>query len=390
METYSTVKHEWIIKLRYLAVCFQLFLLAPGVYVGYVDRTSIPIYLVTCFFLIFISSRFIIKKIPLLSSITIHLIIDILAFTLMISISGRMENPFWPLIYIHAGIAAILLNPGQSKYYIPFLFGAMLSIHIASYSFHSAIVYTIIPQWIILFVAWFLTRIIGHSLIKQRQQLMLLKESELKLQKQKSLGGLSAGFLHELGTPLNTIRLKVDKLLGEDPLSRQVQTIDKALGQCESIVSNLNIAQHEVAENLLEVLDINILIKEISQQEMNNHKDISIEYDLTDNLKAKVSRVRFTLIFKVLIDNAIEANTTHIKVTTSQSNDLTEIKVLDNGPGFSEFILQEFGSPYISTKGRGRGLGLFSSVLSIESMGGQLNITNTTEGGEVRISLLSH
>lgn len=199
-------------KLRWIALFFQSIILIPAVKVGYVIPENIPFYLIFLFIVLLSNLDLVSKFFPRHKALLIHLSIDLCCFTGLIFLSGKMENPFWPLIYLHAGVAAILLNPKEEYYFIPLLTSSMLTIHLASYSFHTALLYVIVPQWIILMTTWALTRSLGITLLRQSEKLTRLEKKDQKIQKLKSIGSLSAGILHELGTPLNTLRIKVDKL----------------------------------------------------------------------------------------------------------------------------------------------------------------------------------
>jgi two-component system sensor histidine kinase RegB len=90
-----------------------------------------------------------------------------------------------------------------------------------------------------------------------------------------------------------------------------------------------------------------------------------------------------------VIDNAAEASPDWIGVTASREGDALVLDIADRGPGFSPEMLDGFGHPYRSTKGRaGGGLGLFLLVNVLRKMGGAAQATNRPDGGaNVRIRL---
>src|SRR3546814_15517590 len=58
------------------------------------------------------------------------------------------------------------------------------------------------------------------------------------------------------------------------------------------------------------------------------------------------------------------------------------IEIADRGPGFSPEMLENFGQPYRSTKGRpGGGLGLFLLVNVLRKLGGGASVANRDAGG---------
>ena len=377
MKDFEQVKIYWLTRLRWLAIILQSVLLIPAVHVGYVEKQNIPFYLAVTFILVLVNIQKIWTKIRFTNSLTYQLNIDLIAFICLILLSGKMENPFWSLIYIHAGIGAILLRAGHSAYYLPTLILGMLSVHISSYSFHSALLYTIIPQWIILITAWSLTRIIGISLIKQREKLNQLEKQNLKIQKLKSIGALSAGILHEIGTPLNTIRLKTDRLQNRQKYNEaDIQILDKALTQCEETISKLNSAQQEVEGKIIETINISHYLMHLNKKWETEFSGLKIHLETQNDFLCKIAKVNLSIVLNVFLENSLEANATKAFINISKSEDFIILNYNDNGEGFSDFILENFGAPYTSTKGRGRGLGLFSSLISIESMGGSMKISN--------------
>jgi two-component system sensor histidine kinase RegB len=60
------------------------------------------------------------------------------------------------------------------------------------------------------------------------------------------------------------------------------------------------------------------------------------------------------------------------------------IEIADRGPGFSAEMIERFGQPYSSTKGRpGGGLGLFLLVNVLRKLGGSASVANRDTGGAV-------
>jgi two-component system sensor histidine kinase RegB len=91
-----------------------------------------------------------------------------------------------------------------------------------------------------------------------------------------------------------------------------------------------------------------------------------------------------------VLDNALEA-APHglLRIIASGEEDTLTLRVQDEGPGFTPQMLQRFGKPYESSKGRpGGGLGLFLSVNVARTLGGRIEARNRPGGGaEVIITL---
>jgi two-component system sensor histidine kinase RegB len=87
-----------------------------------------------------------------------------------------------------------------------------------------------------------------------------------------------------------------------------------------------------------------------------------------------------------LIENAVGFASAEVSVAANWSREKVEVRIADDGPGFSAAVLQRLGEPYISDRsaarradgesGGGLGLGLFISKALLERTGAELSISN--------------
>jgi two-component system sensor histidine kinase RegB len=82
-----------------------------------------------------------------------------------------------------------------------------------------------------------------------------------------------------------------------------------------------------------------------------------------------------------LLDNAAEVSTSGVKLFASRADEGLQLTVSDSGPGFTAAQLATIGKPYQSSKGVGRGLGLFFAAALARRLGGRLTASNRAEGG---------
>ena len=88
-----------------------------------------------------------------------------------------------------------------------------------------------------------------------------------------------------------------------------------------------------------------------------------------------------------VLDNALEASPDWVGLTVVHDGETLTLSVRDRGPGFAREMLERFGKPYQSSKGRpGGGLGLFLVVNVVRKLGGRVAADNPPEGG-ARVSL---
>ena len=110
-------------------------------------------------------------------------------------------------------------------------------------------------------------------------------------------------------------------------------------------------------------------------------------FEFNDRFGADVAIVSDPALRQVIgnvIDNAAEVSPEWIGLAASRDGDTAVIEVADRGPGFGPTMLEGFGQPYRSTKGRpGGGLGLFLLVNVLRKLGGWASAENRDTGGAV-------
>lgn len=123
---------------------------------------------------------------------------------------------------------------------------------------------------------------------------------------------------------------------------------------------------------------------------------IDFYFDPVPNLPdLKIDKVHIQQVILSLARNAIEvmkqAKTCEPKIiieTTIQSNNMLEISIIDNGPGFDVTFAEKLFEPHFTTKVGGVGLGLTQSMGIIKEHNGILTINlNASVGACAKISL---
>ena len=89
----------------------------------------------------------------------------------------------------------------------------------------------------------------------------------------------------------------------------------------------------------------------------------------------KIDRtLEITYGLRNFIGNAVKYSKSFVDISLESNNKITEVKVCDDGPGFSEDILDVLGEPYIRSKDKiistksGLGLGTFIGKTLLERM----------------------
>ena len=208
---------------------------------------------------------------------------------------------------------------------------------------------------------------------------------------------------HEVKNPLTPIQLSAERLQlrflnklppeDKDVLDRATQTI---ISQVENLKTLVNaFSDYAKAPELKrEAGGLNQLIKNSVDLYFVSNAGIDFTLDLIEPEPIMfIDKVRFSQLLTNLIKNSQESATSNnIKITikTSISKSIDNVLILrlsDNGPGFSEKIMEHLFEPYETTKTGGSGLGLAIVKKIVEEHGGNIKAYNDETGAVIEISL---
>jgi hypothetical protein len=227
-----------------------------------------------------------------------------------------------------------------------------------------------------------------------------------------SLGGMSAGIVHELNQSLNTIKMGSEFL--SMMVSQKAAVKTAQLSKIATEISNQVDRASEIINRLRtfgqrpdfkkEPIDVNEPVREVIA--MVRHQltvdSIAVELDLADTLppvwghKNRLAQVIFNLV-----TNACEAIDARKKITddgdrhviricTSCEGDRIIVTVSDTGIGIARKNLGRILEPFFTTKavGQAKGLGLSISNEIIRDFGGLLKVSSEPMQGAIfKISL---
>ena len=223
----------------------------------------------------------------------------------------------------------------------------------------------------------------------------------IKAQRDAAWGEVARRLAHEIKNPLTPIQLSaerirrryLDKIEKDDReiLDRATRTITQ---QVESMKSMVN-AFSDYAQPVISRprrLDINMLIRDITELHVAHLTRIRFLFDLADDLPLVMTDpAGIRQVLNNLIINASDAlgdKGGELKLSTRidyAKDNLLVLELQDNGPGFPAELLDRIFEPYVTTKTSGSGLGLPISRRIIEENGGTMRATNLPEGGAVVI-----
>ncbi|MBL8675460.1 MAG: ActS/PrrB/RegB family redox-sensitive histidine kinase, partial [Rhodospirillales bacterium] len=208
-------------------------------------------------------------------------------------------------------------------------------------------------------------------------------------QRMASLGALAAAAAHELGSPLSTISVVTREMQREvevdDPLRADVDLLVDQSERCREILTRLTVDPAVDVSDAYSVVPVPALV-ESAVAPWAVGASVSVVYlampadELAPALPPVMVRgPEFVQGIANLAHNAMGFAKREVTLTTRWSRDWVEIAVADDGPGFSEPLLEDVGSPFISTR-RGveghMGLGTFIAKTLLERTGATVKFGN--------------
>ncbi len=241
---------------------------------------------------------------------------------------------------------------------------------------------------------WFAANWLINELRSLNKKLHSLLEYSQRVNNFRSLGLLTSGICHELSTPLNTTLLKISSLSrSTEATSDRKKDLDIALSnleKCSKSLKDLNQTIHHLDGDFSEETSD---IKEVLNHTINEYrKSSSLEININKCPDSAIVKLPKLILIRSIIDifdNAKEAGASRLdfNFNMSSNSDVLFIIVNDNGSGFNESIINELGSPFITTKQNGTGLGLYQLKNTIQYIGGSVIFDNVNSGSQIKLKV---
>jgi signal transduction histidine kinase len=229
----------------------------------------------------------------------------------------------------------------------------------------------------------------------QREVMRLRTEVESKdreLERRRrlaSLGELAAGVAHEVRNPLGAMRLYSGllrtQLAEPGPALELIEKIDAGIRAIDCVVQDaLALAPRggKLTQRPLRPIieDAHELCRPALAA---RHVKLLKRYELPE-VTVFADDAALQRVFVNLIVNAAQASPTNgtVRVEVAGGHEApVEVRVLDEGPGLPEEIIEKVFDPFFTTKESGSGLGLTIAHRLVEAHGGSLAALNRPEGG---------
>ncbi len=328
------------------------------------------------------------------------LALDALALTAQLYFSGGATNPFTTLYLLHVILGAVLLEAWATWAIVAlttFCFVMLLSFNrpiiasgLSDQAFFDLFLMGMLLGIVLdaLLLVTFVGRI-NANLRRHDARLAELRQRAAEETHIVRMGLLASGAAHELGTPLATLDVilgdwrRMPIFAGNPELAQELEDMRGEVRRCKSIVTGVLMSAGEARGGEVRVSTLRAFMDEVAGEWRATRGDQALVYE-TDLVAKTPIAAESTLkqVIHNVLDNALEASPGAVRLRVGASEGWLRIEVDDDGPGFTDETLENFGAPYNSTKGRaGGGLGLFLVVNVLRKLGGAARAENRPEGG---------
>jgi len=351
---------------------------------------------------------FIYKKTQLSDrSAFIFLVIDILQLSILLYLTGGVNNPFVIFLLIPSVFSSSNLN-FKTNYSLVFLTSVLIifltfyskdlpgpisdHFHISPY-YHYSITLSLI---IALFFLNYFAMLFGKQSRLRKEALAKMEEVMATEHEILSLGGQAAAAAHSLGTPLSTIKIITQDLIkqfkGHKEVEKDIELLSSQVERCNEILKRLTL--NPIEED--DFIEINFTMKDYLIEIISSFKEISkknfiFNFDQYSNVKKITKSIEIVYGLRNFIGNANKFSKKTVYINLKSDSEMTEITIEDDGVGYPKDVLSKIGEPYLRSNENqeksksGLGLGLFIGKTLLEKNFASIDFRNsqTRSGAEV-------
>lgn len=238
-------------------------------------------------------------------------------------------------------------------------------------------------------------RLEATAALARAEEARRLSAQLARLDRQQSLGVMSASFAHELNQPLTSIvnyaeHLQNQHRLGklDDPSTPQVlkDMADSGL-RASAIVRRIR-SFIQPAALKTERIDLRHVVEEVCglvAPEARRHNIQLIKAALLQPVWVQADAVQMSQVLFNVVRNAMESvalgPVREIRLALKQQDGQAQLSVQDTGPGLSQEAAAQAGDPFYTTKITGLGMGLSISKTILALFGGGLSLSSAPGQG---------
>jgi two-component system sensor histidine kinase RegB len=325
------------------------------------------------------------------------LIYDVLQLSLLLFLTGGLENPFSMLFLAPVMISAASLSP-----YRTLLLGICTGLSATTLVFFHLplpwmpgqelqlpFLFTL-GVWVAIISGMAFTGVYASRVAEEARQLSdALAATELVLAREQHLSqldGLAAAAAHELGTPLATISVIATELaraIGPNsPHTDDVTLLREQAQRCRAIMAKLT---ELPSAGPFDHMPLSNILEEVAAP----HRNFGVAIDVAmQEPNSPVGARNPGILYGLgnLLENAVDFAQERVEVTADWNADNVIVTISDDGPGFAPEVMDRIGEPYVRSSRRrrmnagsettGLGLGFFIAKTLLERSGASVEFEN--------------
>jgi len=332
-----------------------------------------------------------------------QMLLDVAVLTVLLYFSGGSTNPFisyylvilticaatlpWSYTWCMAG-ATFVAYSSLLFFYRPL----MLPGHdMAAMSHGRFFNLHVLGMWLTflisaLLITYFVVKM-AQAIRQQEADLAAQRETTLHDEQLLAVATLAAGTAHELGTPLSTISVLVGEMqhdyAGNDALQGDLEMLESQLQNCKQSMRkmvnkfSMDAQEHNIAQ------PVTTYLEEVLERWRLMRPDSRDQYRVLSEAPVPLLMVDETMGQAImnLLNNAVDASPERIDIELQWDQQNMQLSVRDYGTGIAPELAEKLGEPFVTTKRKGLGLGLYLSHATVRRFAGRLTQYNHDEGG---------
>jgi len=338
---------------------------------------------------------------------------DALQLTMLLAVTGGLNNPFCLMLIAPATVAAANLPTRYGVLVVAVSMGSALALAFWALplpwqpgeTFVLPQIYRLGFLGAILIGIVFTSGYTWRAALESARMEQALAATQAVLEKEhrlSALGGLAAAAAHELGTPLGTIQVVAKEMLHglkpDNPLYEDAQLLVSQSQRCREILRNLS-AKPETRDSIYDGVSLRTFFEAAAAPYARAGKTIQLEIAAAAGVDPDALVIRrrpeWLHALSAFIENASDFARSQVVVRVEVQKAFVRLSVEDDGPGFAPDILSRLGEPYVSSRSyhaenaqgidakghTSMGLGLFIAKTLCEHTGAVVSFGNLDRGG---------
>ncbi len=224
------------------------------------------------------------------------------------------------------------------------------------------------------------------TLVTDVTELKLMEREMVRLDRLNLVGQMAAGISHEVRNPMTTVRGFLQMLLRKEECNKYYEYFElmiSELDRANSIISEFLSVTKTKQSSCVET-DLNDIIKTLEPLLTTDAvvKGKGIRLDLGDIPRLWLNEKEIRQLLLNLVRNGLEAmpQAGAVTIRTYEENGQVVLAVQDQGTGILPHILSRLGTPFLTSKVNGTGLGLAVCYSIAERHDAKIEVSTASTG----------